>query len=184
MSIDEDYYKPIVTNDAFNINYIEYESKGDKYKTLSIEEYLNMVRPYLSNIINNHKSQGQWKVHSGNTVINYNTQGEWKIQLTMAINFISSNNSNETCTMHAKSNYIEIMIGNETDEIIRELFESLLQRYKQDLEEKMKVSEFVFDHVDLLCYKLHRISLHKSISHVNSSAYLKNKKATVSMIIT
>ena len=35
-SIDEDYYKPIKTNDAFNSNYIEYESKEDKKKTLSI----------------------------------------------------------------------------------------------------------------------------------------------------
>ena len=45
LSIDEDYYKPIKTNDAFNGNYIEYESKGDKDKTLSIKEYLNMIRP-------------------------------------------------------------------------------------------------------------------------------------------
>ena len=34
LSIDEDYYKPIKTNDAFNSNYIEYESKEDKNKTL------------------------------------------------------------------------------------------------------------------------------------------------------
>ena len=36
LSIDEDYYKLIITNDAFNSNYIENESKGDKDKTLSI----------------------------------------------------------------------------------------------------------------------------------------------------
>ena len=46
LSIDEDYYKPIKTNDAFNSNYIEYESKGDKNKTLSIKEYLIMIRAY------------------------------------------------------------------------------------------------------------------------------------------
>ena len=34
LSIDEDYYKPIRTNDAFNGNCTEYESKGDKDKTL------------------------------------------------------------------------------------------------------------------------------------------------------
>ena len=34
LSIDENYYKPIITNDAFNSNYIEYESKGDKDKIL------------------------------------------------------------------------------------------------------------------------------------------------------
>ena len=59
MPIDEDYIKPIKTNDVFNSNYIEYESKGDKNKTLSIIEYLNMIRPYLKDIINDHKTQGE-----------------------------------------------------------------------------------------------------------------------------
>ena len=40
----------------------------------------------------------------------------------MAINFISSKDSDETLTMHAKSNNAEIMIGSETNEIIEELF--------------------------------------------------------------
>ena len=57
-SIDENYYKPIITNSAFNSNYIEYESKGDKDKILLIKEYLDMIRPYLSNIINDHIAQG------------------------------------------------------------------------------------------------------------------------------
>ena len=59
-----------------------------------------MIRPNLSDIINDHKTQGEWKVHSGNTVINYKIQSEWKIQLTMTINFISSKDSNKTHTMH------------------------------------------------------------------------------------
>ena len=45
------------------------------------------------------------------------TQSEWKIQLTMAINFISSKDSEGTRTMHTKSNNVEIMMGSETDEI-------------------------------------------------------------------
>ena len=68
LSIDEDYYKPIKTNDAFNSIYIEYEIKGDKNKTFSIKEYLIMIRPYLRDIMNDHKTQGEWKVHSGNKV--------------------------------------------------------------------------------------------------------------------
>ena len=40
LSIDEGYYKPLKTNDAFNNNYIEYESKGDKNETFPIKEYL------------------------------------------------------------------------------------------------------------------------------------------------
>ena len=56
---------------------------------------------------------------------------------------------------HSKRNNIKIMIGNETDEITEELFDSLLQRYQEGLEESMKGSEFVFDCVDLLFYKCH-----------------------------
>ena len=90
-----------------------------------------MIKPYVSDIINDHKTQGEWEVYSDNTVIGYKTQGEWKIQLTMTINFMSSKDSDETRTMHTKSNNIEIMTGNETDKIIRELFVSLLQRYEK-----------------------------------------------------
>ena len=37
-------------------NYIENESNGDRSKTLSVEEYLNKIRPYLKDIINNLKT--------------------------------------------------------------------------------------------------------------------------------
>ena len=56
----------------------------------------------------------------------HKTQGEWKIQLTMSINFICSKDSDETRTMHTNSNNIDIMMGNKTDEIIKELLKSLL----------------------------------------------------------
>ena len=71
------------------------------------------------------------RVHSRNEVINYETQfREWKIQVTMAINFISSKDSKETRAMHTKSDNIEIMMVSETDEIINECFDSLLQKYQ------------------------------------------------------
>ena len=47
----------------------------------------------------------------------------------MTINFISSKDSDETRTMRTKCDNIEIMMRDETDDIIKELFESLLQRY-------------------------------------------------------
>ena len=51
-----------------------------------------------------------------NLIDDYKAEGEWKIHLTIAINFISTKDSDETRTMHTKSDNIEIMIGNETDE--------------------------------------------------------------------
>ena len=120
MSIDEDYYEPIITDGAFNNNYIQYESKGNKDKILTPSEYLDVIRPYLSDIINDHKTQGEWRIHSGNTIIKHKTQSEWKIQLKIAINFISSKpDSDETRTMRTKCNDVEIMMVSETDEIIK-----------------------------------------------------------------
>ena len=123
MSIDEDYYKPIIANSAFNYNYIQYESKRNKDKILRISEYLDMIKPYLNDIINDHKTQGEWRIHLGNTIIKHKTQFERKILLTMAINFISSKkDSDETHTMRTKINNVEIMMGSETDEINDNLF--------------------------------------------------------------
>ena len=97
----------------------------------------------------------------------------------MSINCISSKDSDDTCTMQKRSHKIEIMIGNETDEIIGERFESLLQRYRKNLEEKIKGSGFVFNSVDLLCGKLNKISLNRGESYIDSPEWLKNKKATI-----
>ena len=66
LSIDEDYYKPIIAKIAFDGNYIQYKSKGDKGKDLSIKKYLSIIKPYLSDIINEHKTHGLVRYHSGN----------------------------------------------------------------------------------------------------------------------
>ena len=83
---------------AFSINCSEYKSNVGKGKILSLNDKLDVIRQYLSHTINDHK-----------------TQGEWKIQLTMAINFISSKDSEEIRTMYTKSDNIEIIISNKTD---------------------------------------------------------------------
>ena len=59
------------------------------------------------------------KVHSGNKIIDHKTPVEWKIQLTMLINFMSSKDFEETCTVYTKSHNVEIMISNGTDDIIK-----------------------------------------------------------------
>ena len=64
----------------------------------------------------------------------HKTQGEQKIQLTMSINFFSSIGSEEIRTMYNLSDNTELMICDETYEIIEELFECLLQRYQEKLE--------------------------------------------------
>ena len=129
---------------------------------MSPEECLNIIRSYLSDLINDHK-----------------TQNEWKIELTMQINFISSKDSDETRTMDTKSDNIEIMMGNQTDEIIEKLFKSLLQKYQDGLEESMRGSKFIRDSVDLLYYHPQKIGLKRGGSYIDSPEWLKNKKARI-----
>ena len=68
-----------------------------------------------------------------------------EIQLTIAINFVSSKDKDEERVMHSKSNNIEIMINDKADEAIEEPFQSLISRYQIGLETSMKGSDSVFD---------------------------------------
>ena len=161
LPVSEDYYKPAIVNSAFNNNYIQYESRGDKI--LTIEEYLGMIEPYLVYMINDYKNKG-----------------EWKIQLTAEINFISSKpDSDETRTMYTKSINAEIMIGSDTNEVIEDLFKSLLQRYQENLKEKMRGSEFIFDGVNALYYDLNKIILNRGGSYIKSPEWVSVKNATI-----
>ena len=154
-------YKLTIVKSGYNNNYIEYRSKGNKL--LTIEEYLNLIEPYLRELINDHKNKG-----------------EWKIQLTTQINFISLRaGSNETRVMHTRTLNEEFMNGSDTDEIIKELFRSLLQRYQENLQEIMKGSDFAFDGVNYLYYDLNKISISRGGSYTDSPKWLKNKKSTI-----
>ena len=134
-------YKPTIVKSGYNNNYIEYRSEGDKL--LIIEEYLNLIEPYLRELINDHKNKG-----------------EWTIQLTAQINFISLRPGfDETHVMHTRGVNEEFMNGSDTDEIIKEIFRSLLQRYQENLQEKMKGLDFAFDGVNYLYYDLNKTSI-------------------------
>ena len=55
---DRGYYKPIKTDNGFAVrknNCMKYKSKGDIYENLSPKEYLDVIRPYSRDLINNHK---------------------------------------------------------------------------------------------------------------------------------
>ena len=96
---EEDCYKPVRVSNFWRNNYIEYESNGYRNKTLSVEKYLNRIRPYLKDLIDNLRKSDTWK-----------------IQLTVAINFISSLDNNVERVMHSKSDNIKIMMNDEADE--------------------------------------------------------------------
>ena len=158
---------------TFNMKTSEIKTKIYQSKNILILSDL-----YLSDIINNCKTKGERKTHSGNIIADYKSQRNWKILLTIAIKFISSKDSSETRNMHSKSD-TEIMMGSETDEVIEELFEFLLKGYHEELEESIKGSEFIFDSGNVLYYNLNKISLNRRRSYIDSPEWLKNKKSTI-----
>ena len=102
------------------------------------------------------------------------------MQLTAEISFVSlKSGSDETRVMHTRSNNEEIMNGSDTDEIIKGLFESFLQKYEENFQEKMKGSEFEFDGVDFLYYDFNKISLNRGGSYIDSQKWIKIKKSTI-----
>ena len=103
----------------------------------------------------------------------------WKIQLTIVINFISSKDNDKECPMHSTSDNIETMINLKADEVIEELFQSLLSRHQIGLEASVNSSYFVFDFVHLLHCKCHKINLSCSGSYIDFLNWLKNKKTTL-----
>ena len=97
----------------------------------------------------------------------------------MRIIFVSFIDSNETRVMHTKSDNTTIMSGIETDDAINELFNTFRRRYQEGLETKMKRSSFIFERIDLLEYHLHKISLNRGSSYINSHEWIKNKGVTI-----
>ena len=74
-----------------------------------------------------------------------------------------------------------IIINDEADEFIKNLFDSLKNRYQNNLE-LMKGSEFVFHYVQLLYYKSYKINLNRDGSYIESPDWIKNKNAITSPI--
>ena len=81
--------------------------------------------------------------------------------------------------MHTRSNNEEFMNGSDTDEIIKDLFKSILQRYQENLQEKMRGSNFAFDSVNFLYYDFNKISISRGGLYIDSPKWLKDKKSTI-----
>ena len=78
-------YEPVLIRTGFNGNYLEYVSNGSN--SLSFDEYLELIRPYLGDLINVYK-----------------TKGEWKLQLSAEISFVSQKpDSDEKRVMYTKN---------------------------------------------------------------------------------
>ena len=71
------------------------------------------------------------------------------------------------------------MFGDDNDDIIEQLFESLLIKYEENLQNKMRGSEFEFDGVNFLQYDFNKTSINGGGSCIDSPKWLKDKKSTI-----
>ena len=154
-------YEPLLIKTGFDNNYLEYMSNGNN--SLSFNEYLELIKPYLYDLINVYKAKG-----------------EWKLQLSAEISFVLQKpDSNEIRIMYTRNSPEEIIIGCETEEVTEKLIMQLLQKYQDNLQNKMKGSDFIFNGVNYLYYDLNRISISKGGSYIESPKWLKDKKCTI-----
>ena len=96
------------------------------------------------------------------------------------INFTSLKpGSDETRVMYTRSDSEEIMNGSDTDEFIKLVFKSFLQKYEENLQEKMRGSDFEFDGVNVLYYDFNKTSICRGGSYIDSPKWLKDKKSSI-----
>ena len=102
------------------------------------------------------------------------------MQLSAEINFISLKpGSDETRVMYTRSENEEFMSGDDTNEIIKLLFESFLQRFEENLQNKMRGSEFEFDGINFFYYNFNKTSIYRGGSYIDSPRWLRDKKSTI-----
>ena len=131
-----------------------------KSKKLSIEQYLDAIKPYFSDLIIDHK------------VIETSSH-KWKIQINMHTSFVSSNDTEEIRIAFVWSDNEEVRLGNETDNIVKKLINSFLNNYQKEELILRNGSNFVFESVGLLSYYIHK----RGNSYIKSPEWVASKKA-------
>ena len=78
-----------------------------------LDKYLNKIKPSSRSII-----------------IGLQNPNTWKIQLSIAINFISSKGPEEERVMHSRSDNINLTSYKDANEVVDGVFDSLRPRYQ------------------------------------------------------
>ena len=99
---------------------------------------------------------------------NVKTPDTLKIQSMIAINFISSKDSDKEDVTHSK---------NRQSSWSWELFQSLFSRYQVGLETSMKGSDFLFD-----CVHYYTTDFKRGLSYIDSADWMKNKIAAINLV--
>ena len=119
-----------------------------------------MIRPYLRDLINNHKPTIELTNRANNSD---SERGEWKIQLVMQNNCFSSKKCEDTRTIYSASKPVDVFMGIGTNSIIDRLFDTTFQRFQQAIETSIKGgSKFTHESVVLLYYYFQKIAIRRA----------------------
>ena len=81
--------------------------------------------------------------------------------------------------MYTRRDNVEIMFGDDNNDIIEQIFESLLQTYDENLQNKMKLSDFEFGGVNFLYYDFNKTSINRGGSYIDSPKWIKDIKSII-----
>ena len=135
--------------------------RGDKNKELLLKQYINKVIPYLSELISKKKNDNQ------------------KIQLDIGVNFKHTVDIEKKYAFYIKSKNIEILPGDDVNDIIKELTDSFYENYEDQLLKLRNGSGYVYDNVEVMGIHFHKIEVERGSSYIESPEWIKNKKATI-----
>ena len=162
-----------------------------------------MIRPYLRDLINEHRPIMELNNNTNNSNNNTtnnncnsntnnsnnntnnsnneeNDRAEWKNQLVMQNNFISDKDFEDTRTTYSASKPVEIFMGSDTENAIDTLFNTILNRIQQAIEtSNERGSGFTHESVALLYYYFQKIDIRRGESYIISPDWIASKKATI-----
>ena len=120
-----------------------------------------MITPYLYEIINKKKSTNQ------------------KTQLDIGINFSNLTDKEKNHISYIKIRNTEILPGDNTNEIVKELTASLFDNYQDQLLILRNSSNYIFDSIDVLGIHFQKTDLKRGNSYIKSPEWIKSKGATI-----
>ena len=136
-----------------------------------------MIRPYLRDLINNHKSQEELNNEASDSDTE---RGEWKVQPAIQNNCISTKDFKEIHTIYSASKPVETLMGSDTDDAIDRFFDTTLQRFQQSIETSNdRGSESTHEIVVLLYQYFQKIDIRIAESYKKFSDWLVNKGSII-----
>ena len=157
----ENYYYPILTKQSFDGNYQTYTCTGDKDNTMSINEYISVIDPYLLDL-----------------VVRKRMLDSNKIQLVIAIDLVNLSTRN-IITLYVKSKNVICTPADNTNDISHDLVSSLLEYYNEKVLLCRTDSSYVLYSVNELSIHCHTLDLIKTDTYIPSPEWLDDKKATI-----